>query len=220
LANSLKQHRNKESKCMRVVWVIAVSVAASQLSLAHASDPAAGPAARLASASEPRAELPPPVALRATFLSEARIGVFGGDLWSEKGTGNLHAEVLFAKPFTPSDLFASYFVPRPHIGSSLNLNGSTSVAFAGLTWNIDMTPQIFLEASLGGAVHNRHRDDPIRAAQATPGCSPSFRETASVGYRISERLSFTATVERFDNAGLCAENRSITNIGARIGYSF
>jgi hypothetical protein len=210
---------------MRVVWVIAVTVAASQLSLAHASDPAARTtshltSAQLNSASEPRTELPPPVALRTSFISEARLGVLGGDLWSENGTGNIHAEVLFAKPFTPADLFASYFVPRPHIGSSLNLNGATSVAFAGLTWNIDMTPQIFIEASLGGAVHNRHGDDPIRAAQATPGCSPSFRETASVGYRISERLSFTATVERFDNAGLCAENRSITNIGARIGYSF
>jgi len=205
---------------MRVVWVIAVTVAASQLSLAHAADSLSGSASDFASASELRADLPPPVALRASFVSEVRLGVFGGDLWSEKGTGSVHAEVLFAKPFTPADLFASYFVPRPHVGSSLNLNGSTSVAFAGLTWNIDMTPQIFIEASLGGAVHNRHRDDPIRAAQATPGCSPSFRETASVGYRISERLSFTATVERFDNAGLCAENRSITNIGARIGYSF
>jgi lipid A 3-O-deacylase len=205
---------------MRVVWVIAVTVAASQLSLAHASDPVARSGPHLTSVTEPRTDLPPPVALRASFISEARLGVFGGDLWGEKGTGNLHAEVLFAKPFTPADLFASYFVPRPHIGSSLNLNGATSVAFAGLTWNIDMTPQIFVEASLGGAVHNRHGDDPIRAAQATPGCSPSFRETASVGYRISERLSFTATVERYDNAGLCAENRSITNIGARIGYSF
>jgi lipid A 3-O-deacylase len=220
MAIGRKHHRDEESNCMRVIWVIAVTMAASQLSLAHAFDPSAGPAAHLTSASEPRAELPPPVALRTSFISEARLGVLGGNLWSENGTGSLHGEVLFAKPFTPADLFTSYFVPRPHIGSSLNLNGSSSVAFAGLTWNIDMTPQIFVEASLGGAVHNRHGDDPIRAAQATPGCSPSFRETASVGYRISERLSFTATVERFDNAGLCAENRSITNIGARIGYSF
>jgi lipid A 3-O-deacylase len=205
---------------MRVVWVLAFTVAASQLSLAHASEPASRSGAQFASGPGAHSELPPPVALRASFISEARIGVFGGDLWSEKGTGSLHAEVLFAKPFAPADLFTSYFVPRPHIGSSLNLNGTTSVAFAGLTWNIDMTPQIFVEASLGGAVHGRHRDDPIRAAQATPGCSPSFRETASVGYRISERLSFTATVERYDNAGLCSERRSLTNIGARIGYSF
>lgn len=202
---------------MRVAWVIAVITAASQLSLAYASDISS---TYLTSAGNPEATLPPPVALRTSFISEARLGVFGQGLWAENGIGNLHTEILFAKPFTPADLFTSYFIPRPHIGSSLNLNGSGSVAFAGLTWNIDMTPQIFIEASLGGAIHNRHQDDPIRAAQASPGCSPSFRETASVGYRISQRLSFMATLERYDNAGACAERRSLTNIGARIGYSF
>jgi hypothetical protein len=206
---------------MRIAWVIVVTITASQLSLAHASDLSSNlSSVNLTSAENPSAELPPPVALRASFISEARLGVFGQGLWGEKGMGSVHTEVLFAKPFTPADLFTSYFIPRPHIGSSLNLNGGGSVAFAGLTWNIDMTPQIFIEASLGGAIHSRHRDDPIRAAQASPGCSPSFRETASVGYRISERLSFAATLERYDNAGLCAEKRSLTNIGARIGYSF
>lgn len=202
---------------MRVAWVIAATLAASQLSLAHAADASS---TDLSSAHlNPEADLPP-VALRTSFISEARLGLFGKGLWSEGGLGSMHAEILFAKPFTPADLFTSYFVPRPHIGSSLNLNGSGSVTFAGFTWNIDMTPQIFIEASLGGAIHNRHSDDPIRAAQASPGCSPSFRETASVGYRISQRLSFTATLERYDTAGLCAEKRSLTNIGARIGYSF
>jgi lipid A 3-O-deacylase len=204
---------------MRFAWVIAATIVAFPGAYAQATDANRG-AFGGSSASMP--DVPTHVAMRGSFISEARVGLFSRDLWAEAGTGKLHAEVLFAKPFTAADLFTSYFIPRPHIGSSLDLNGASSVAFAGLTWNIDMTPQIFVEASLGGAVHNRprYRDDPIRAAQATPGCSPSFRETASVGYRISERMSFMATVERYDNAGLCSERRSLTNIGARIGYSF
>ena len=201
----------------RTVGLVAVAACAteSRLSPAHASDL---PSLNVSAAAGQPVGLPPPVAMRASFISEARLGLFTQGLWGETGLRTAHAEVLFAKPFTPADLFTSYFIPRPHIGSSLNLNGG--VAFAGLTWNIDMTPQIFVEASLGAAIHSRHRDDPIRSAQALPGCSPSFRETASVGYRISERLSFAATLERYDNAGLCPERRSLTNIGARIGYSF
>jgi lipid A 3-O-deacylase len=29
-----------------------------------------------------------------------------------------------------------------------------------------------------------------------------------------------ATIEHLSNAGLCAQNRGLTNIGARIGYTF
>ncbi len=168
------------------------------------------------------ADPPPPIALRPSFISQTRFGMFAQDPWSpEGGSANVHGEILFAKPFTPRDLFASYFVPHPHVGASLNLAGRTSFAFAGLTWNVDVTPDIFVEASLGGAVHDGHRGgDPIRDNQAALGCTGSLRESASLGYRINDRLSFMATVEHYGNAGLCAENRGLTNIGARIGYSF
>ncbi len=61
---------------------------------------------------------------------------------------------MFAKPFTPADLFTSYFVPRPHLGGSVNFDGKTSYAYAGLTWSLDITSQFFVEGSVGGAVHN------------------------------------------------------------------
>jgi lipid A 3-O-deacylase len=135
----------------------------------------------------------------------------------------VHAELLFEKPFTPADLFASYFVPRPHLGGSLDLDGGVNYAFAGLTWSFDLHPRVFVEASVGGALQETRAaafTDEQRADGVAAGCAPSLRESASVGYRLSETWSFVASVERLSNAGACDETSSMTNFGARLGYSF
>lgn len=164
---------------------------------------------------------PPPVALRTSFISEARFGISAQDPWSpEEGSANFTGEILFAKPFTPADLFTSYFVPRPHVGGSLNLDGKTSFAYVGLTWTVDITPQFFVEASFGGAIHNGETGSVIPSDRSALGCSPLFRESASLGYRFNEKWSVMATVEHLSNAGICSENRGLTNVGARIGYNF
>jgi lipid A 3-O-deacylase len=159
-----------------------------------------------------------------SILSEFRFGLSAQDPWGVEGNGgsaNLTGEILLAKPFTPSDLFTSYFIPRPHIGGSVNFNGRTSFAYAGLTWTVDVTPSVFVEGSLGGAVHDSKRElyDSFSDRQAL-GCSPLFRESGSVGVRLSANWNLLATVEHLSNAGACSENRGLTNIGARVGYSF
>lgn len=162
-----------------------------------------------------------PVALRTSFISETRLGLLAQDPWSPEAQSTaLHGEVLFARPFAPSDPLMRYFTPQPHIGASFNLGSRTSFIFAGLSWNIDLSPRVFVEASFGGALHDGHRGGVLRNDRAALGCAPLFRESASLGYRFSERLSLMATVEHYGNAGLCAENRGLTNIGARFGYSF
>ncbi len=162
-----------------------------------------------------------PVALRTSFIAETRLGLLAQDPWSpEAQTGAVLAEVLFAQPFTPGNPLMRYFTPQPHIGASFNLGSRTSFVFAGLSWNIDLSPRVFVEASFGGALHDGHRGGVVRDDQAALGCAPLFRESASLGYRFSERLSFMATVEHYGNAGFCSENRGLTNIGARFGYSF
>lgn len=156
------------------------------------------------------------------FVSELRLGGSAHDpSGRESGSANLAGEVLFAKPFTPADLFTSYFVPRPHVGASLNFGGQTNFAYAGLTWTVDVTPRVFVEGSLGGAVHDGHTNPfyvpPDRVAL---GCSPLFRESGSVGVRLGSSWSVMATVEHLSNAGTCSDNRGLTNVGARLGYSF
>ncbi len=165
--------------------------------------------------------VPVPVALQPSFVSELRFGAFAHDPWSpEKGSVNAHVELLFAKPFTPADLFVSYFVPRVHVGGSLNSDGATSFAFAGFTWTVDVTERLFVEASFGGAVHNGETGRVIPEDRSALGCSPLFRESASIGYRISQNWNVMATVEHLSNAGICNANRGLTNFGARLGYTF
>lgn len=159
-----------------------------------------------------------------SFVSEVRIGGSAHDPGSpERGSGNITGEILFAKPFTPADLFTSYFVPRLHLGASLNTGGKTSFGYAGLTWTVDITPRFFVEASFGGAVHNGNTEtNPafIPTDRNALGCSPLFRESGSIGYRLSQNWSVMATVEHLSNAGLCGQNRGLTNVGARVGYTF
>lgn len=156
------------------------------------------------------------------FLSEFRFGLSAQDPWGVEGrdgSANLSGEILFAKPFTASDLFTSYFIPRPHVGGSLNFDGRTSFAYAGLSWTIDVTPNVFVEGSFGGAVHNG-KDHPFADSRAL-GCSPLFRESGSVGVRLSANWSVMATIEHLSDGGTCSdENRGLTNVGARVGYSF
>lgn len=159
-----------------------------------------------------------------SFLSEFRFGFAAQAPWGSEGrdgSANLTGEILFAKPFTASDLFTSYFIPRPHIGGSLNFDGQTSFAYAGLSWTVDITPSLFVEGSLGGAIHNG-KDHPANALDRHQalGCSPLFRESGSVGVRLSANWSVMATVEHLSNAGSCSDNRGLTNVGARVGYSF
>jgi hypothetical protein len=165
-----------------------------------------------------------PGSAQPSFLSEMRFGFAAQDPWGsdeQDGSANLTGEILFAKPFTASDLFTSYFIPRPHVGGSLNLDGDTSFAYAGLSWTVDITPSLFVEGSLGGAIHNG-KDKPGHAldSHASLGCSPLFRESGSVGVRLSANWSVIATVEHLSAAGSCSDNRGLTNIGARVGYSF
>jgi lipid A 3-O-deacylase len=158
---------------------------------------------------------------RPTFVSEVRLGGFAHDPWGpERGSANLSAEILLRRPFTPADLFTSYFVPRPHLGGSL-VFGRTSFAYTGLTWTFDLAPRLFVEGSLGGALHNGSTSEVfVPPGRAALGCTPLFRESGSVGVKLSASWSLMATVEHLSNYGLCSENRGLTNIGARLGYTF
>jgi lipid A 3-O-deacylase len=156
------------------------------------------------------------------IFSELRFGASAQDPWGrESGSGNVTGEVLFSKPFTPADLFTSYFVPRPHVGGSINFDGNTNFAYAGLTWTVDVTSRVFVEGSLGGAVHDGNTNPFYTPPDRTAlGCSPLFRESGSVGVRLGANWSVMATVEHLSNQGTCSDNRGLTNVGARLGYSF
>lgn len=162
----------------------------------------------------------PSLARPAWAMTELRLGVFAHDPWSpESGSVDINGEILFPRWFGADSQWA-FLVPRIHVGGTVSLSGDTSHAYAGFTWGYEFAAGFFVEGSLGGAVHNGYTGDQPRPGENSLGCSPLFRESASVGYRFTPQLSLMATIEHLSNAGLCSQNRGLTNAGLRLGYSF
>ena len=153
------------------------------------------------------------------LVSELRLGALAHDPWSpERGSADITGEILFRRPaferVTPA------FLPLLSLGGTLSTAGKTSHLHAGLTWTFDLTPKVFIEAGIGGAIHDgdtRRHAAPDRSAL---GCTVLFRENAGIGYRITRNWSLIGTVEHLSNSGLCRKNRGLTNVGAMIGYTF
>jgi lipid A 3-O-deacylase len=171
-------------------------------------------------AADPYGTLQSPAARYRPF--ELRLGVYAHDPVSpEKGTADLNGEVLF-DAFGPRDRsrFGGVLVPRLHAGATINMGGRTSQGYAGLTWTWDVTPRVFLEAGFGGAFHNGNTQLIAPAARNAMGCNWGFHEQGTLGYRISDSWSVMLTVEHTSNSGICKQNRGLTNVGMRVGYSF
>ena len=184
------------------------------------------------------ADAPPPAAYLApvqplSIVSEIRIGGAVQDPGSAEGKlpgfskANVNGEILFAKPILSADPFWQAFVPRPTVGGSYNTGGRTSYAYLGATWTLEVFPEtfnrrVFLDGFFGGVAHNGWTGPKAETPYGfnTLGCSPMFREAAALGFRITEHWSIMATIEHMSNAGLCANNRGLTNYGGKIGYTF
>lgn len=114
----------------------------------------------------------------------------------------------------------AWYVPRLHVGATINTDDAPSHGYAGFTWTVDVTDWMFVEGTFGGGVHNGDTGSDAPVGESALGCSVLFRESASLGFRFSENWSVMGTVEHLSNAGLCDANRGITEAGARLGYRF
>lgn len=165
--------------------------------------------------------LAPPPAPVFNVFSELRFGASAHEISGpESGSLAITGEVLFAKPFQLANPAYDFLIPRLHLGGSLNTAGDTSFAYAGFTWTYDITQRFFVEASFGGAIHDGDTGYVVSAGRNALGCSPLFRESLGLGYRFTENWSVVANVEHMSNAGLCDNNRGLTNVGAKVGYRF
>ena len=154
-------------------------------------------------------------------ISEVRGGVFEHDALSpERGSADASVEVLFNKPWSSSDPFWNALLPRPDVGGTANFVGKTSEAYAGVAWDYNITDRIFAGSSFGGSVNNGVTGKNIPPGHNAMGCNWSFRESGTVGYRLTPNWSVMSTIEHMSNAGFCDENRGLTNAGVRLGYSF
>jgi lipid A 3-O-deacylase len=155
-------------------------------------------------------------------LNEVRAGFLAANLENggdEKAEGLINGELLFnigLSDHVYSDPIRNFFLrPRAHVGFSVTPDEGTNQVYAGLTWETHLTSRIFAEASFGGTLHDGETagNDPN-----SYGCSLMFRESASIGYELTEHVRIMATVDHMSNAGLCDQNQGLTNAGVRIGY--
>lgn len=150
---------------------------------------------------------------------ELRVGGMATNLENGGAVGDntpgINIEFLFARYNVPQADPVTTFVlsPRLHLGTTIAPDGINEV-YAGFTWEYHLATRVFLEASLGGAVH----DGPNGDNSDSYGCTVLFRESASLGLDITNRVRLLATVDHVSNAGLCSENQGLTNAGVRLGY--
>lgn len=170
-------------------------------------------------AADPYGTLPAPVAKPRLF--ELRLGVYAHDPISpEKGGADVNGELLFDPfPRDRSSLWGA-LAPRLHVGGTGGFSGKTSQVYGGLTWTWDISQRIFVEGGFGAAVHNGKTTLLPQPGFNTMGCGWGFHEQGTLGYRLSETWSVMATIEHTSNSGLCKQNRGLTNVGVRLGYTF
>jgi lipid A 3-O-deacylase len=160
-------------------------------------------------------------------LSEIRGGIFAHSVdepgaffgvFNTSRVQDINVEMLFDTPSLTE--WVSWGVVRPHLGATVNFGGLESMVYGGVSWTVPvMDSPVFVEASFGGAVHNGAALGAVAPARNL-GCSILFRESASIGVMVTENASIMATIEHASNANLCADNRGLTNMGIRFGWTF
>ena len=154
-----------------------------------------------------------------SIVSEVRGGVYAHDIsfWSfhrESGS-DINGEVLFVSP----DWLEAIWAPRPHLGATINTSGNTSIVYGGLTWEYDLPADFFIDANLGGAIHNGklNTNDKDRKSLGSPVL---FRLGAALGYNLTEKVNISLQFEHVSNAYLANPNEGMDNVGLRLGYRF
>ncbi|HEY0663037.1 MAG TPA: acyloxyacyl hydrolase [Thiobacillaceae bacterium] len=132
---------------------------------------------------------------------------------TEDGGVDLSLEVLFA----PLDLPGS---PRPHLGATLNFDGETSAAYAGLTARAFERSRWFADLFLGAAVHDGplHKD-PL-ACDVDSDCGFGVRVLPrfglEAGYRIGPDAALTVYLDHMSHKWLIGgENEGLDHTGVR-----
>ncbi len=152
-------------------------------------------------------------------MSELRLGLLDHDIGflghGKEGGIDVNAELLFESP----SFLEAVWAPRPHVGLSVNTTGDTSQLYAGLTWTWEPVNRLFVDVSLGGAVHNGELSD-SSGERKELGSRVLFRESLSLGYRLDDRNSLSIYFDHESNASLADNNEGLNNLGVRWGYRF
>jgi hypothetical protein len=159
---------------------------------------------------------------------------FGGFLHGvggvEQGTYDVAPELVLPRlPLGQAERW-SVFVPRPHAGALLNLEGRTSAYYVGALWSFPLPYRFFAELFVDGAGHDGWQNNPP-PGHAALGCQFLFHVGGSAGYSFDTHWNVTLTFDHLSNGkhvfgtqcdgmGANTPNPGLNNYGARVGYAF
>jgi lipid A 3-O-deacylase len=170
---------------------------------------------------------------------EGKFGVWAHDLHALGGTErgvDLNPELILWSPVT-DDLIANVpwwlhwtLQPRPTVGASFNTAGDTDQAYAGWTWSwmlmhnvIRPDDGITFSIFFGPGFNDGHINGPplgVPVTRQALGSHILFREAIETGYQINPTWNLSVYLDHISNAGLAKYNRSINDLGLRLGYRF
>jgi hypothetical protein len=158
------------------------------------------------------------------LLQELRLGVLGDDAVHREQQAAMASFQALTSPVvfyqTSNPWIASLVAPRFEAGAMLNTRGLTSYGFAGLNWRTPQLGPVFAEFGFGGAVNNS-TTNPHDISRTDLGCPVTFRESAGLGWLLTDRIDVVASIEHISHANLCNSiNPGLTSVGLRVGYRF
>lgn len=123
--------------------------------------------------------------------------------------------------------------PRPYAMASVNTEGDTSYAAAGLYWRVRLSKSWSLQPGFGVAVHNGKlhnpfpSDDPrasdFSRSHSLLGARTLFRDTLAVEHQIDDRHEIALVYEHLSNGGSLfghRDNEGLNEIGVRYSVRF
>jgi lipid A 3-O-deacylase len=131
---------------------------------------------------------------------------------------DLNVEVLF----TPINIIG---MPRPHLGTTLNFNGDTSIVYAGLTFPFYESRRWFGSGFVGGVVHDGplHKDPVGCKKDSDCGFGVRFlpRIGLELGYYLSGDTAVSLHYDHMSHKGIISgENEGIEHMGLRYRRPF
>ena len=115
--------------------------------------------------------------------------------------------------------------PRPHIGSTINMTGDTSQAYAGVTWGYKLPKRMFFNFSWGLAYHDGdkiHSATNVQTDKKELGSSILSREAVEIGWNFYGKDSISLRLDHISNGNLWGEgtNEGLDTFAVLYGYRF
>ena len=165
------------------------------------------------------------IAATPAIAQEAFVGVYAHEVdtpftfpVNESGV-----DIMAGYRFDEAEWLSFLGKPQPYVFGSLNSEGDTSFAGAGLSWRLDAGP-VYFRPGIGMVVHDgpSRKVDPVTGAHYELGSRVLFEPEIAVGLDLAENISAEASWVHVSHARLFnwEQNPGIDMMGVRLSYRF